>query len=305
MEKLGGLIKPMPWTAGIFLVGAMGISALPPFSGFVSEWLTLIVLFLGALALTGGMKLFLALTAAALALTGGLAAACFVKAFGITFLARPRSRKAELAQEVPASMNFAAGFLAVMTLLLGLGAVFMIGWLTKVAGFALGIDTVGLRFFANVLALAPRAGSGIYLSTPLMSVLFLSVLGGTLAILYLAYGRGRVKAGATWDCGYYELTPRHEYTGTAFSKPFRVAFSFFLQPYRKRERVKDSTYHLKSLVYETKTKKVFKEYIYEPFLALVFNSGRLMRRSQPGSIHLYLSYIFLTLLVLLLIMRNF
>ncbi|MDD5593910.1 MAG: proton-conducting transporter membrane subunit, partial [Candidatus Margulisbacteria bacterium] len=134
MEKLGGLIKKMPWTAGFFLVGAMGISALPPFNGFVSEWLTLIVLFLGALAVTGGLKLFLALTAAALALTGGLAAACFVKAFGITFLARPRSRKAELAEEVPLSMNLGAGFLAAMTVLLGLGAVWTIDKLTVIAG---------------------------------------------------------------------------------------------------------------------------------------------------------------------------
>ena len=305
MEKLGGLIKPMPWTSSFFLVGAMGISALPPFSGFVSEWLTLVVLFFGALALTGGMKLFLALTAAALALTGGLAAACFVKAFGLTFLARPRSRKAELAQEVPASMNVAAGFLAALTVMLGLGAVWMIGWLTKVAGFVLGIDTVGLKFFTNVLTLAPQAQSGIYLSTPLIAGLLLTALGGTLAVLYLAYGRGRAVTGPTWDCGYYELTPRNEYTGTAFSKPFRVAFSFFLRPYRKREKIKESSYHVKSLAYETKTKKVFKEYIYGPFLALVFGSGRLMRRSQPGSIHLYLSYIFLTLLVLLLIMRSF
>jgi hydrogenase-4 component B len=305
MEKLGGLIKQMPWTAGFFLVGAMGISALPPFNGFVSEWLMLVVLFLGALAVTGGLKLFLALTAAALALTGGLAAACFVKAFGITFLARPRSRKAELAQEVPASMNLAAGFLAAMTILLGLGAVWMIGLLTKIAGFVLGADTVGLKFLTNALTLAPRAGSGIYLSPPLLALILLVAVGGTLAVIYMVYGRGRVASGATWDCGYYELTPRNEYTATAFSKPFRVAFGFFLRPYRKKERIKESSYHVKSLVYETKTKKIFKEYIYGPFLALVFGSGRLMRRSQPGSIHLYLSYIFLTLLVLLLIMRSF
>ena len=305
MEKLGGLIKTMPWTAAFFLIGAMGISALPPFNGFVSEWLTLIVLFLGALAVTGGLKLFLALTAAALALTGGLAAACFVKAFGLTFLARPRSRKAELAQEVPASMNVAAGFLALMTVLLGLGAVWMIELLTKVAGSVMEINTAGLKYFSNSLTLAPQAGSGIYLSTPLMAVILLAALGGTLAALYLAYGRGRAVTGATWDCGYYELTPRNEYTATAFSKPFRVAFGFFLRPYRKKERIKESSYHVKSLVYETRTKKVFKEYIYGPFLALVFGSGRLMRRSQPGSIHLYLSYIFLTLLVLLIFMRSF
>ncbi|MCK9604606.1 MAG: hydrogenase 4 subunit B, partial [Candidatus Omnitrophica bacterium] len=92
IEKLGGLIKKMPQTAVYFLIGAMAISALPPLNGFVSEWLILQAFFLGAFNVTGGSRLFLGISAAMLALTSGLAAACFVKAFGITFLAEPRSR---------------------------------------------------------------------------------------------------------------------------------------------------------------------------------------------------------------------
>ncbi|MDD5593787.1 MAG: hypothetical protein PHG97_03490, partial [Candidatus Margulisbacteria bacterium] len=213
--------------------------------------------------------------------------------------------KAELAEEVPLSMNLGAGFLAAMTVLLGLGAVWTIDKLTVIAGFTTGINTAGLKYFANGFVLDPRPGSGIYLSSPLIALILLAAVGITLAVVYFAFGRSRIAVGSTWDCGYYELTPRNEYTATAFSKPFRLAFSFFLQPYRKKEKIKESFYHVRSLVYETKTKKVFKEYIYEPFLALVFSAGRTMRRSQPGSIHLYLSYIFLTLLVLLMIMRSF
>lgn len=279
LEKLGGLGKKMPWTSAFFLAGTMGISALPPFSGFVSEWLTLSVLFLGALAVTGGLKLFLALTAAALALTGGLAAACFVKAYGTTFLARPRSRKAEAAAEVSLPMNLAAGFLAVMTVLLGLGAVPMINWLAGIAGTVTGTPA------APLIYLSPWPIAGL--------------LAAFLAGLWLL-ARPRATAGKVWDCGYYQLTPRAEYTATAFSKPFRIAFSFFLRPYRKREKIKESHYHVRSLVYETKTKKVFKEYFYQPFLGLVLAVGRTMRRAQPGSIHLYISYIFATLLVLLI-----
>ncbi|MBP7089185.1 MAG: hydrogenase 4 subunit B, partial [Candidatus Omnitrophica bacterium] len=105
IEKLGGLIKKMPHTAAYFLLGAMAISALPPLNGFVSEWLTLQAFFLGAFNIIRGSKLFLGVCAAMLALTGGLAAACFVKAFGITFLAQPRSHFAKDAKEVALSMR--------------------------------------------------------------------------------------------------------------------------------------------------------------------------------------------------------
>ncbi|MDD4981806.1 MAG: proton-conducting transporter membrane subunit, partial [Candidatus Omnitrophica bacterium] len=98
IEKLGGLIKKMPQTAAYFLIGSMAISALPPLNGFVSEWLTLQAFFLGASNVIGGSKFFLGLCAAMLALTSGLAAACFVKVFGITFLARPGSHYAESAK---------------------------------------------------------------------------------------------------------------------------------------------------------------------------------------------------------------
>ena len=305
IEKLGGLIRKMPWTALFFLIGAMGISALPPLNGFVSEWLTLVSLFLGALKVTGGLKLFLSLCAAALALTGGLAAACFVKAFGIVFLARPRSHKAELAQEVPFTMNLSAGFLAGLTVLLGLGALWMINWLTLVAGSVTGIEMSGPQFSVNNLILTPQSGSGIYLSTPLIALLLLAVAGISFVVLNIFLGRPKAVVGPTWDCGYYQLTSRNEYTATAFSKPFRLAFSFFLMPYRKTQKVRDSFYHVKSLAYETHTKKIFSEYLYQPFLGLLFNAGRSMRRAQPGSIHLYLGYIFVTLLLLLIFMKGF
>ncbi len=296
MEKLGGLIKKMPWTSIYFLTGSMAISALPPLNGFVSEWLTLIVLFLGALAVTGGMKIFLMLTAAVLALTGGLAAACFVKAFGITFLARPRSAKAEAAAECGPSMNVGMGILAVITVALGLGATFMINILTRISGAATGIDTSAMRFTLSSLVLNP--GQGIRLSTPVIALLLLVIMAVFYAAVNLVYGRARVTAGDTWDCGYYKLTPRNEYTATGFSKPFRLAFSFFLFPYRSLQKVKESNYHVKSFFYQTHTTKIFREYLYKTVLGGVFNTARYMRGIQTGSIHLYLGYIFLAVIVI-------
>lgn len=292
MEKLGGLIKNMPQTSACFLIGAMAISALPPLNGFVSEWLTLQAFFLGTLSVSGGVKLFLGICAAMLALTGGLAAACFVKAFGITFLALPRSRYAEGAKEASLSMKSGMFFLSFLTIVFGLGAVWVVKLLARVAGSVTGIGVNGMSFALN-------------LSTPMLAfALFLFIALGIAAHVLFKAQKTRVY-NKTWDCGYYKLSSRNEYTATAFSKPFRIAFSFFLRPYRRTQKIRESFYHIKSFAYETHTTYVFKKYIYEPMLEMVFRSARSMRRIQPGSIHLYLSYIFAAALLLIIFMRKF
>jgi hydrogenase-4 component B len=311
MEKLGGLIKIMPQTAIYFLVGAMAISALPPLNGFVSEWLALQAFFLGAFNSIGGMKLFLGICAAMLALTSGLAAACFVKAFGITFLAQPRSHYAKEAKEVPLSMRSGMFFLSLLTVIFGLAASLVMKLLARVAGAAMDIDISGMSFSLNNFTLSPQPGppsgqaaNSVYLSTPLIA-LVLVLLGITGFAAYRLFGRKKPVICKTWDCGYYKLTPRNEYTATAFSKPFSIAFSFFLLPYRKTQKIRESFYHVKSFTYETHTTPVFKKYFYDPVLALIFRSAKSMRRLQPGSIHLYLGYIFITVLLLIIFVSRF
>jgi hydrogenase-4 component B len=119
MEELGGLARRMPWTAGLFLLGAVAISALPPLNGFVSEWLTFQALLAGASRFHGPAGLAIVFSAAMLALTGGLAAACFVKAFGVTFLGRPRTLHAEHASEAPPSMIAGMAWLGAACVALG------------------------------------------------------------------------------------------------------------------------------------------------------------------------------------------
>ena len=302
IEKMGGLIKKMPQTAVCFLIGAMAISALPPLNGFVSEWLTLQAFFLGASSAIGGARVFLVICAAILALTGALAAACFVKAFGITFLALPRSNYAKDAKEVPFTMKAGMVFLSLLTIVFGLGAVKIIKILAIVASSATGFDSSSMSFSLNNFTLSPQADKNIFLSTPLLA-LGLFVLAGAVFAIYKLFNRSKVAIYKTWDCGYYKLNSRNEYTATAFSKPFRIAFSFFLLPYRKTQKIRESFYHVRSFAYETHTTPVFKKYIYEPLLALVFKAAKSMRRIQLGSIHLYLGYIFVTLLLLIIFMR--
>lgn len=305
IEKLGGLIKKMPWTGAAFLIGSMAISGVVPLNGFISEWLTLQAFFLGAVNSHGGYKVFMSISAAVLALTAGLAAACFVKAFGITFLAMPRTKRAEEAKEAPASMRYAVLFLAILTVAFGLAAAAIIKILTNVSGCAAGINTEGMNFTMNNFVIAPQAGNGVYLSSPLIALALVLVIAIASAVTYFIYGKRKVTAGKTWDCGYYQLSPRTEYTATAFSKPFRIAFSFFLLPYTKTEKIRDSFYHIKSFKYEVFTTPVFRRYIYQPIIGLVFRIAHKVRKLQPGSIHLYIAYIFITMLSLIIFVNIF
>ena len=304
IEKLGGLIKVMPRTALFFLIGSIAISGLPPLNGFVSEWLTLQAFFLGALAGTAGTKIFMGLCAAVLALTGGLAAACFAKAFGVTFLAMPRSARAANAKEVSLSMKSAMFFLSLLTVIFGLFPAVIMKILVKVSGEITGIDTAAMSFSLNNFSLAPQPANRACLSNPLLALILIFFSGLAAAVYYLLPGRRNTVKNRTWDCGYYKLDSRNEYTATAFSKPFRAAFSFFFLPYRKTEKIRESFYHVKYFKYETFTTPIFKQYIYDPIVNAIFMAAGYMRRIQRGSIHLYIAYIFITLLGLIIFYRG-
>ncbi|MDD5428700.1 MAG: proton-conducting transporter membrane subunit [Candidatus Omnitrophica bacterium] len=286
IEKMGGLIKVMPATALFFLIGAMGISALPPLNGFVSEWITFQAFFAGIMQAQGGAKFFMILSTAALALTGGLAAACFVKAFGISFLAMPRSARAKEAKEAGFSMKAGMVIMSGCVIMFGIGAGFIIPPIMNISRGVIGADSVRGSFY--MVSVLPPLIAGVL------------IVSGAALFLWFKFGmRTKQVSYNTWDCGYYRTDSRNEYTATAFSKPFRIAFSFFLLPYRKTEKIRDSFYHVRKFTYETHTTMIFKNYFYEPLARLVYSAAFKMRKLQPGSIHLYIFYIFITLAGLL------
>jgi hydrogenase-4 component B len=299
---MGGLIKRMPYTALFFLIGAMAISALPPLNGFASEWLTFQAFFMGALQSSGGTRVYIMLYTGILALTSGLAAACFVKAFGIAFLAMPRSDEARNAVEAPFSMRAGMFMLAGLAVVLGLGAGWAVRFLLPVAQYITGLNSVHPAFSAyNLIILPGGSGNAIMLSTAMIAAaLFITIA----ALYWLKAGKKRTMAG-TWDCGYYRLDSRNEYTSTAFSKPFRIAFSFFLLPYKRTEQIKESKYVVKSYKYETYTVPIFKKYFYEFMMYTGIRFARYLKRLQLGSIHLYIAYIFITLIALIVISGRF
>jgi hydrogenase-4 component B len=301
MEEMGGLVKRMPQTALFFLIGAVAISALPPLNGFVSEWLTYQSLLQGFGTTSSLIRLMFPLSGAMLALTSALAAACFVKAFGITFLAQPRSEHAAGAREAAPTMLIGQGILTAACVFLGLFPTQFLKLLDPVTQQLAGLQLSTRLSLANGLVLSGAAATGGTVSTTGLVVMAVGLLPVPLG-LWLVFARGtKVRRGPTWDCGLQGLTPRMEYTATGFSKPIRMIFKALFRPRREVQREYDfSPYFAKNLRFESHVEEVFQTRIYRPLNWLVWRVSRRMRALQAGSLQAYLIYIFGTLLLLLL-----
>ena len=301
MEQMGGLAKRMPQTAFFFLVGAVAISALPPLNGFVSEWLTYQSLLQGFGTTDSLLRLMFPIGGALLALTSALAAACFVKAFGITFLAQPRSEAAAQAHEAPLTMLLGQGVLVAACVFLGLFPTVFLRVLDPLTQQLTGLQISQQLTLANGLVL-----SGVNQNGGTVSTLGIAVLGVVLMFiplaLWLAFGqKTKTRIGPTWDCGHKGLTPRMEYTATGFSKPIRMIFKALFRPRREVQREYDfSPYFTTSIRFEAHVEEVFETRIYRPLQRQVLRLSRRMRALQAGSLQAYLIYIFITLLLLLL-----
>jgi hydrogenase-4 component B len=301
MEEMGGLIKRMPQTAFFFLIGAIAISALPPLNGFISEWLTYQALLQGFDTTDSLLRLMLPLSGAMLALTGALAAACFVKAFGITFLAQPRSKQAAIAHEVSISMRLGMAVLTIACVLLGLFPTTFLRLLDPLTQQLVGEQLSAQLSVADGLVLGSLAGDGGTVSTLGITLMFVCLLPIPLVLWLVFARRSKTRRGPTWDCGLLGLTPQMEYTATGFSKPIRMIFKALFRPRRDVQREYDlSPYFAKTIRFESHVEEVFETRIYRPLRILILRISRGVRRIQAGSIHVYLLYIFLTLLALLL-----
>jgi hydrogenase-4 component B len=300
MEKMGGLIRRMPVTAVCFLVGAVAISGLPPLNGFVSEWLTYQALLAG-FGTTGSLtRLMFPIAGSLLALTAALAAACFVKAFAIPFLALPRSEEAAEAREAPATMRAGMSILAVGCVALGLGAVWFVPVFDSITGQTLGVRTSAALVTARGFALSPGTPHGGTISPVGIALLFL-LAGAAFAWPLALRWKRRTVRGPAWDCGLPGLTADNEYTATAFSKPLRMIFSALYRPRREiQAEYEVSPYYPSAIRFESEIAPPFETRIYAPLRERILAAANRMRAIQAGSIHAYLAYIFIALVLLLL-----
>ena len=303
MEEMGGLIKRMPYTSLFFLIGSAAISALPPLNGFASEWLVFQSLLSGFNIPTPEVAVVMPIAVGVLALTSGLAAACFVKAFGITFLAIPRSQEAEHAHESPPSMLAGMALLAVVCCVLGLAPFVVVPALGRVLTGLGRLPDTHAAFTLNLSLVTPNGFASM--SPPMVAVGLLILLGLVPFVMLIFRVNRRFGVGDSWGCGRVGQTPRMEYTATAFAEPLRRVFAELYRPTKELSISfhPDSKYFVQSIEYRSEITPWFEKALYGPLLWFIRLCAVVTRRMQSGSLHMYLVYVTIALLVLLLIAR--
>lgn len=303
MEEMGGLIHRMPWTAALFLIGCVSISALPPFNGFVSEWLTFQAFLLSPALPSPLLKLLIPLGAALLALTGALAAACFVKAFGVTFLGHWRGHHMPRVHEADWFMRSGMILAALTCLVLGVLPTFFIDWMDIIPEQLVGTKISASSGVYGWLWLAPVARERASYSG---TIVFLGILLVVVAVYLILHVKpGTIHRVPIWDCGFGKLNQRMQYSATAFSMPIRRIFGFL---FNIREKVKLTPRGLspafpKRLNYYLRIRDRFWGWLYKPVVECCFWVSRRVGRLQQGRIQAYLIYSFITIIVLLVFSR--
>ena len=304
MEEYGGLIKYMPQTALFFLIGSVAISALPPFNGFFSEWLTYQALFQGIAQMSFTTQWVFILATGSLAFTGGLALACFVKAFGATFLARPRSKEVTYVKESVLSMRLGMGGLALLTLLFGIFSGYTISLLKTISQ--------GLNIFKDsASAVNVSSSQSINVSNGFSSIsgmfVFILLIVTTFLVIFvfkkIINKKQKECTTNTWDCGT-NLTPRAEITATGFSRSIILIFKGLLKPTIQHniEYYDDQNRYLpKSRTVTLNIGNVYHTYLYQPLHIVINKLSVKAKTIQNGNIDLYISYILVALMLALLV----
>lgn len=291
LEQMGGLLKRMPWTGLFFLIGCISISALPPFNGFVSEWLTFQTALQAWKLENGILRTIIPLSAAMLALTGTLAAYCFVKVYGIAFLGLPRSRHVRRAREVGMGMRLAQGMLAVLCLLFGILPTHFVGVINSIPIQLVGVGLPEISAHGWMWLTPINADTASY-GAPL--VLIAIAVAWFLLTLVLRRGKKHtVHDCEPWDCGFSTPDSRMQYTATAFSMPIRRVFGLLFHIDEQVERNNNTIKHRLTV-----TDRAW-DLFYKPIADAVHKAARQVSRMQSGNVRIYLGWSLGTLLVLL------
>lgn len=301
MEKLGGLIKKMPWTALLFLIGCLAISGLPPFNGFVSEWMLLQSFLLTSQIPDTLLQISIGIASMAFALTIGITIAAFVRLFGISFLSKPRSEFAIPVREVPRSMLAGKAVVAALAVILG------------VLPF-IGINLVSSSFDLSYVQANPfdplvsNKDNQSYASISMPSVMILlgCVAAGAFGFVRAIGGKTQKTTSPTWDCGFGKLDERMQYTASSVSYPLRMIFKFLFRPtlqIQKELYYGSSNYAKKSISASHATKDVFEQKLYRSVISASIAFFGKIRLIQTGKVNAYVLYVMIILVILLIYVR--
>jgi NADH:ubiquinone oxidoreductase subunit 5 (subunit L)/multisubunit Na+/H+ antiporter MnhA subunit len=295
LGKLGGLIHRMPWVAWCALVGSIAIAGLPPLNGFVSEWLLLQAFLFTPGLPQGYLNMLVPVAAALVALTAALSGYVMVKFYGVVFLGQPREAKLAEAHDAGLWERAGLAWLAAMCIVLGLAPVTVIGLLDPIThaltGYGIGPAAQGWLFLAPL-----QPGRASY--SPL---LFFAVTALLVALAWLSvrlFYHGRVRRAPPWDCGFPYQDARMQDSAEGFGQPVRQVF----EPFFRVEQQVPTPLDARPAFRETHEDRVW-YWLYLPVARAADAVTTLVTVLQRGRISVYLTYSFVTLLVLLLFVR--
>jgi hydrogenase-4 component B len=299
MERLGGLIHRMPRTAFACLVGSAAIAALPPFNGFVSEWLTFQAILLSPALPQWLLKFLVPAVGALLALSAALAGACFVKAFGITFLGRPRTPVAREAAETDRYSLAAMFTLAALCLLAGILPGYFIDALAPVSQALTGAN-LPRQEQLDWLTIVPIAQSRSSYNG-LLLFCFIVLSASVAAEIVHRFASAARRRSDAWDCGFPDPSPATQYSAGSFSQPIRRVFGSVV--FRAREEVDlpppgDS----RAARLRVQLRDVPWDVLYRPLARLVGFAADRLNRLQFLTIRGYLTLVFGALVTLLMVL---
>jgi hydrogenase-4 component B len=301
MERLGGLLNRMPATGLFVLIGCAAISALPPFNGFASEWLLLQAILLSPQLPQWALKILAPAIGAMLAFSAALAAACFVRAFGIAFLGRPRSAAAAAARDVDAISRAAMGLLAGLCLLAGVFPAFVIDAIAPAARLLAGAR-MPVQASLPWLSIAPVAASRSSYNG-LLVFLFIAASASLAALAIHRLGSSALRRAPAWDCGFPDADPATQYTAESFSEPIRRVFGGFA--FRAEARVDmPAPGDLRPARLTVVIHDLAWDALYRPVVGAVSLLARRLNRLQFLTIRQYLSVVFGALVLLLLVLAS-
>lgn len=299
LDRLGGLIHRMPRTAILFLIGCASISALPPLNGFVSEWLLFQAILLSPQLPDWALRFAVPAIGAVLALTAALVATTFVKAFGVAFLGRPRSREAEAAREVDQWQLGAMTGLAALCLAVGVFPALFLDLLAPVTELLAGVALnrqVGLPWLTLIpIAEARSSYNGLLL------MLFILFSAAAPALIIHRYATRATRRGAIWDCGFPQADPATQYSSASFAQPLRRVFGTLV--FRAREQVDmplpgDG----RAARFTVTVRDLAWDLLYVPVARVVELAAGRLNHLQFLTIRRYLTLVFGALVVLLLVL---
>jgi hydrogenase-4 component B len=339
LDRLGGIVRRMPWTSAFFLVGVLAIAALPPLNGFVSEWLTLQTILRSALLSSVAVKIVFALSGALLALTAGLAATCFAKVFAMGFLGMPRSDGAAHANETAVGTQLPLAILAATCIGLGVLPTYVIPMLDRAAVplvhesavaalvppfFAVHPEQEGLApaFVGEFHDLGAQIGRDalpgrglvvlhrgeernpvVFAMSTSYTAIMLAFVLAMIVVVFALLTRGRaVVRRAVWAGGLRRLRPEITYTATGFSNPVRVIFQAIVSPATIEDNTEAVAQHFRTAIRREQAEvHIVDRFVLDPPIRALGALAAIVPKMHVGQVNAYAAYILLAMLLVLVV----